>query len=303
LPHNVAFGSAVTLNATNPPTRGTTNRRPPLSASKNTPTTTRRERRATERQNRFEADRAARKSGQSGSGGGSSWINTRTMTIVGVVVGVLIVGFVAVNQLGGKVTGTLKDPGFSYPAELVSGTTLGQDGAPVVMEVYGDYQCPVCARNALDVLPSLVNKYVATGQMQVLSHDINLLGRGGDESLTPALGAFCANEQGKYYDYSHWVFNNQDGENTGGFRKERVIQIGVAAGLDEAALTSCIDGQPALDSVNAITDVAMTQLGINSTPTIYLNGTQYVGLKSSAEWSALIDAELAKSSAPASTQP
>jgi protein-disulfide isomerase len=270
-------------------------RRPPLSGNKNTPPATRKERRAAERQNRFEADRAARKSSTSSSGG-SSWINSRTMTIAGVVVGVLIVAFVAVNQLGGKVTGELKDPGFQYPAALIDGATLGSADAPVVMEVYGDFQCPVCGRHSLDVEPSLVNKYVTSNQLQIVHHDINLLGRGGDESLTPALGGYCAIEQGKYWDYNHWIYNNQDGENQGGFRKERVIQIATAAGLDEAAFTTCIDSQPARDFVDNITNVAINQLGINSTPTVYLNGTQYVGLKSATDWAALIDAELAKSS-------
>jgi protein-disulfide isomerase len=278
-------------------------RRPPLSGNKSTPPASRKERRAAERQNRFEADRAARKSSTSSSGGGSSWINTKTMTIVGVVAGILIVVLVAANQLGGRVTGQLDDPGFQYPAELQDGMTLGSADAPVVMEVYSDFQCPVCAKHALDVEPSLVNKYVAQGQMQLIHHDINLLGRGGDESLIPALGAYCANEQGKYWDYAHWIYNNQDGENQGGFGKERVTQIAVAAGVDEAAFTSCIASQPALDFVNNITDVAMTQLGINSTPTIYLNGTQNVGLKSAADWSALIDAELAKGSASPSANP
>jgi protein-disulfide isomerase len=274
-------------------------RRPPLSGNKTTPPTTRKERRAAERQNRFEAERAARKSSTSGSGGGSSWINTRTMTVVGIVAGILIVVLVAANQLGGRVTGQLDDPGFQYPAELQDGMTLGSADAPVVMEVYSDFQCPVCAKHALDVEPSLVNKYVAQGQVQVVHHDINLLGRGTDESLIPALGGYCANEQDKYWDYSHWIYNNQDGENQGGFSKERVTRIAVAAGVEEAAFTSCIDSQPALDFVNNITDVATSQLGINSTPTIYLNGTQYVGLKPSSDWSLLIDAELAKSSAPA----
>lgn len=278
-------------------------RRPPLSGNKSTPTTSRKERRAAERENRFEAERSARKSSPSGSGGGSSWINTRTMTIVGVVAGLLIVVLVAANQLGGRVTGQLDDPNFQYPAELQDGQLLGSADAPVVMEVYSDYQCPVCRRHALDVEPSLVNEYVAAGKLQIIHHDINLLGRGGDESLIPALGAFCAIEQGKYWDYSHWIYDNQDGENQGGFTKERVTQIAVAAGLEEGAFTSCLDSQPALDFVNNITDVATTQLGVNSTPTIYLNGTQYVGLKSVSDWRTLIEAELAKTSAPASGAP
>jgi len=224
--------------------------------------------------------------------------------VIAVLAGVLIVVVVGIGQLGGKASGKLKDPAMAYPAAILDGNALGKADAPLLMETYGDYQCPVCARNALDVEPALVAAYVQSGQMRIVHHDINLLGGRGDESLMPALGGYCANEQGKYWDYAHWIYNNQDGENRGGFRRERVIQIAVAAGLDESKFTTCLDSSAAKDEVAAITAKATGELGVNSTPTIYLNGTQNVGLKSVAEWSALIDAELAKINAsPAASAP
>ena len=73
-----------------------------------------------------------------------------------------------------------------------------------------------------------------------------------------------------------------------------MIKIAVAAGVDEAKFTTCLDDPAAAAEVAAITAKATTELGINSTPTIYLASQQYVGLKSPTDWSALIDAELAK---------
>ena len=269
------------------------NRRPPLSGKQPTTPTTRKERRAAERKDRFEAARDERKT-RSSSGGGSSFINTRNMTILGIAAGVLIVLVVAVGQLGNRVTGKLADPQINYPAALLDGTAIGKADAPLTMEVYSDFQCPVCARHSLDIEPSLVARYVNDGTLRIIHHDIDLLGRGTDESKIPAIGAVCANEQGKYWNYSHWIYNNQDGENAGGFRKERVISIAAAAGLDEAAFATCLDTQPPADEVALITATAIEELGINSTPTMYLQGTQYVGLKSASDWGALIDAELAK---------
>lgn len=269
-------------------------RRPPLSGKQPTSQTTRKERRAAERKDRFEAARDERRTRTTSGGGGASFINTRNMTIVGVAIGVLIVLFVGVNQLGNKASGKLKDPGIAYPAALLDGNAIGKADAPLTMEVYGDFQCPVCATHSLDVEPTLVAKYVVDGSLRIVHHDIDLLGRGGDESRIPALGAYCANEQGKYWSYEHWIFDNQDGENLGGFRKPRVIQIAVAAGLEETAFTSCLDSQAAADEVTAITAKATGELGIDSTPTIYLAGNKNVGLKSPADWSSLIDAELAK---------
>jgi protein-disulfide isomerase len=230
-------------------------------------------------------------------------INTRNMTIAGIAVGVLIVVVVAAGQLGGKSSGKLSDPSFAYPAALLDGPNAGTVGAPAVLEVYEDYQCPICAKYSLEVEPSLVNKYVAAGQLRIQHNDIAILGSGdaSDESMITAKGAYCANEQGKYWPYAHWIYNNQIGENKGDFNRDRVTKIAVAAGVEEQAFSTCLDAGPALTHVGETTSKALG-LGINSTPTMYLGGQQIVGLKSVAELSALIDAELAKASgAPAAS--
>jgi protein-disulfide isomerase len=276
-------------------------RRPPLSGKQPTPTTTRKERRAAERQDRFEKERDERLN--RGGSGGSSFINTKTMTIAGIAIGVLIVVIVAAGQLGGRATGKLSDPGFAYPAELLDGANIGSVGSPVVMQVYEDFQCPVCGKYSLDVEPSLVSKYVTAGQLRIQHNDIAILGTGAadDESMITAKGAYCANEQGKYWPYAHWIYNNQLGENKGDFNTERVTQIAVAAGVEEQAFSSCLGSQAALTKVAETTSKAIG-LGINSTPTMYIGDQQIVGLKSVAELSALIDAELAKASgAPAAS--
>ncbi len=272
-----------------------TNRRPPLSGKQSTPPSTRKERRTAERQGRFEADRDSRRNSAGSSGSGSKWINTRTMSIAGIAIGVLIVAVVAVGQLGDKATGRLKDPGIAYPAAIVNGDTLGAADAPVTLEVYEDYQCPVCAKYSLAVEPSVVNQYVIPGKVRIVHHDLGILGTGAadDESKLTAAGAYCAIDQGKYWEYAHWIYNNQDGENQGGFRRERLTQIAVAAGLDEGKFTSCLDSAPAKQTVEAASTEALS-LGINQTPTFSIGGQLSPGLKSAAELGALIEAELAK---------
>lgn len=231
-------------------------------------------------------------------------MNTRNMTIAGVIVGVLIVVVVGINQLGGKVSGTLEDPAMAYPAALLDGTAIGKADAPVVMDVYEDYQCPVCARYSRDVEPALVSQYVTAGTLRIVHHDLGILGRGGpdDESVLTARGAYCANTQGRYWDYAHWVYANQDGENAGGFRRERLTAIAEAAGLEPAAFGTCLDDAATAAAVDAA-NAKSAELGINSTPTSYIGGQQIVGLKSAAELGALIEAELARLSASPAASP
>lgn len=265
---------------------------------------TRKQRRAAERGTRFETERAQRRVrvAQQGSAGSGSLLSTRNLTLGALALGAVFIAVVAFGQLAGRSSDTFVSPGIEYPAAIRDGTALGSASAPVVMEVWGDFQCPICARHSLDVEPSLVNQFVLANQLRIVHHEIDILGGGGDESRTPAIGAYCANEQDKYWDYAHWIYANQDGENRGGFRRDRVVAIAGAAGLDTAAFSTCLDSPAAADAF-AQQQAKGQELGINSTPTMYLNGTKYVGLKSASDWAALINAELAKASASPAASP
>ena len=214
-------------------------------------------------------------------------------------IGVLIVALVAINQLGPRATGTLKDPGIEYPAALLDATTIGSADAPVTLEVWEDFQCPVCARHSLSVEPIIVERYVKPGTLRIVHHDLAFLGRGTpDESEVAASGAVCANKQGKYWDYTHWIYANQDGENAGGFRPERVKAIAEAAGVDVTDWDACVADPAVLAEVRASTEQGVG-LGVNSTPTMFINGTLVdpPGLRSPDQLGALIE-EAAASASP-----
>ncbi len=276
-------------------------RRHPLSGKQKTPPSTRRERRAAERRDRFEVAREERRNrvASGGGGGASNLMSTRNITIAALVVGVLIVAVIAAGQLGGTVTGTLKNPSMGYPASLLDGTTIGKAGAPVTLDVYEDFQCPVCAEYDLTVEPILVSQYVQPGILRIVHHDIAILGRPAagapDESRLAASGAYCANEQGRYWDYAHWVYQNQAGENAGGFSVDRLTQIAVAAGVDPTAFGTCLT---AAATVQAVTDNSTKALGmgIDSTPTMYIAGQKIVGLQSAQQLGTLIEAAAASAS-------
>jgi protein-disulfide isomerase len=254
----------------------------------------RRERRAAERRDRFDVAREERRARAGGASTGASLLSTRNITIAAVIVGVLIVAFVAVNQLGGKVTGTLKDPGISYPAAIQDGEALGSTDAPLTLDVYSDYQCPFCAQSVLSVEPLLVSKYVTPGNLRIVHHEVQWVGSGANnESQLAMAGAYCANQQGKYWPYTLWVYNNQDGENRGGFRLERLTAIAEAAGVDTSTWSPCASDPATIQAVNAASAEGLPKLE-SGTPSFYLNGSpQGSGVKSAAEWSTIIDAALA----------
>ncbi len=279
----------------------------PLSGNKQpTRPATRKERRSALRQGQAETTSGGHRTpGFAPKRASATRINSRTMTVGGVVLGILVVVIVAVVQLGGHASGTLTNPAIAYPAALLHDNTVGSESAPVTLDVYDDFQCPVCAQHSLNVEPSVVSKYVAPGKLRIVHHDLALLGGKptdpNNESRIAASGAVCAVAQGKYWDYAHWVYDNQTVENGGEFTRERLTSIATAAGLDATAFTGCLDQSTTTSEVDVTTQNAIT-MGISSTPTFYLDG-EFVGsgLKSVSDFTTLIDAALAKAAAsPAS---
>jgi protein-disulfide isomerase len=190
-----------------------------------------------------------------------------------VLAGVVLVAVVAVGQLGGRASGTFKNPEIEYPAALIDGATIGKADAPVTLEVYEDFQCPICARYSLTVEPDLVASYVVPGILRIVHHDIAILGNRtpSDESKIAAVGASCAADQDRYWDYSHWVYANQDGENAGGFASDRLTAIAQAAGVDVTNFPACLDAPDRVVAVAQTTGDAGTR-GVNATPTLAING-------------------------------
>ena len=134
-------------------------------------------------------------------------------------------------------------PSFEYPAALIDGATIGKADAPVTLEVWGDFQCPICARHSLTVEPASWPTSRAREPAADRPPRDRDPGRphANDESKIAAVGAYCAIDQGRYWDYAHWVYANQEGENNGGFAPERLTSIAQAAGVDVRAFPACLD--------------------------------------------------------------
>jgi protein-disulfide isomerase len=217
------------------------------------------------------------------------------MTLAAVVVGVLIVVIVGVKQLGGTVTGTFRDPAINYPAAIQDHDALGPTTAPLTLDVYGDFQCPYCARSVLDVEPALVSRYVTPGNLRIVHHEVQFIGH--TESRTAMAGAYCADQQGRYWPYSLWVYNNQAGENQGGFATDRLTAIAKQAGVDTATFTPCLTAAATLVAVDAESTAGLPKVN-GGTPSFYLNGTFVSsGVKTASDWGTILDKALAAASA------
>ena len=200
--------------------------------------------------------------------------NSATWWIVGLIAVMVVLALITLNGL----------PAVTRDRALNAGTSQGAADAPVVLEEYGDFQCPACALFARQTLGQIEEKYVSTGQVRIDYHHFAFI---GEESIRAAEAAECAGEQNAFWQYYDTLYNSQAGENVGAFRDERLIQFASGLNLDTTAFQQCMTDRRYLSKIEADTGEGRTR-GVSSTPTFFINGQKVVGAISMAEFEARI---------------
>jgi protein-disulfide isomerase len=217
-----------------------------------------------------------------------------TVAALAVAVGIIVVNLKPAPSPGA----TLITPPLSYASSVVSGPSLGRPDAPVTLEVYVDFQCPICGRLVREQFGTLKTTFVDPGSLRIESRDIAILGFGSqNESSDLATGARCAAAQNRYWEFHDYVFWNQKRENQGDYSSDFIKSVASAAGVDVPTWESCVNDGSARGDVQAATQAAAAA-GINATPTLVLNGgTPVPGLPAAsalqAQIQALVDAAAA----------
>ena len=240
-----------------------------------------------------------------------AWQSPMVLLTAGAVVAGLLIVLLASGVLGGRgnggSSGDLLIPIRPTPPELTDPANpmaLATGDPTVTVEVWSDYQCPACGFWARTVEPDLIDEYVKAGKVRLIYRDMAFIDDGSrnGESQQAAAAARCAGEQGKYWQYHDYLFENQNGENEGAFNRATLDQIASTIGLDTKAFGSCLDSDPPFEAVKTET-AAGRQAGVGSTPTLAINGVlQKAGALAMTDLRPLIDAALAGASpAPSAT--
>jgi len=189
------------------------------------------------------------------------------LSLAAVVLGVVAIVVFMVATAPPAGSGLQQPPGGGNYA-LADGQALGREDAPLSMEIYSDFQCPACGTFAQTIKPALVADYVATGQLGLVYRDFAFL---GPESIDAAVGARCAAQQNRFWQYHDYLFANQQGENRGAFSPARLTAIAEAVGLEMDEYDACV-ADPAQRQAVLDERAAASSEGIASTPTLVIDG-------------------------------
>jgi len=160
------------------------------------------------------------------------------------------------------------------PREMTQANTMGDPNAPVYIIEYGDFQCPYCLKFWSDTEPQLIEEYVNTGKVYFEYRSVGAFL--GPESGWAAEGAYCAGDQGKFWEYHDTLFANWTGENVGDFTKDNLVKYARALKLNMEEFESCIStekykGKVEQDAADADAN------GVHATPTLFINGVRVEG--------------------------
>ena len=161
------------------------------------------------------------------------------------------------------------------------GHQLGPDTALVTIVVWGDFQCPFCARLA-PVLDQIRKQYGA--DLRVVYRHLAM--RGHRDAALAAEAAVAAADQGKF-----WAFHDRVFGGNGSLARAELDQHAQAVGLDLVKFRAALDDRRYRDVVAAET-AAAEALGVDGTPTMFINGAPVIGSRTTPDLETIIDGHL-----------
>jgi protein-disulfide isomerase len=148
---------------------------------------------------------------------------------------------------------------------------LGSDKAPVTIIEYASMTCPHCAHFSETTFPELKKRYIDTGKVrftlrtfpldQLAAAGFMIALCGGKDKYMPIVETLFAKQE-------QWIVKDP---------VPPLQEIAKQFGFTEDQFKQCLANQKVLDDIQAVRDHAVEKLGVNSTPTFFINGKKLVG--------------------------
>ncbi len=189
---------------------------------------------------------------------------------------------------------TVSDKTEDIPVAKSAYTGLGEDyrkggdNAAVVIQEFADFQCPAC-KSIQGTLDELHREYGDRVLIVYRNYPLDqacnssIRNKMHEHACSAAVMARCAGQYGKFWDYHKLAFDKQSEISAGNVRA-----WGAAVGLTPEQMDSCAASKDLLDKVKDDIELG-NKLGIDSTPTVYINGRKVLGGRGINELRAQID--------------
>jgi len=192
---------------------------------------------------------------------------------------------------------TTRHGGF-YPAEF-SGSILsrlhtpppmeGNADAPVTIIEFTDFTCSYCSKFTTETLPRIEATYIDTGQAKLyfLPFPVH-----GIVAYRTAEAGFCAQEQGLFWDFQRLLIAQHNVRGSSVLTPAWLAAIAAATGADRDKFLKSLTSGAYAEAVKETVALGK-ELGVDGTPTFFINGRKIPGAAPYEVFAQMIDAELA----------
>jgi protein-disulfide isomerase len=178
----------------------------------------------------------------------------------------------------------------------------GDKDAKVVVVNYDDFECPFCSRMHQTLFPEILKEYGDRVEFVYKDYPLAEIHPWATHAAVDA-NCLAAQSGDAYWEMADYLHANQREISSEKGRDQQfgaldrlATEQGQKHNLDQTKLQSCIKAQNE-DAIKASMREGDT-LGVNATPTIFVNGQEIDGVVSPAEFRTILDAALQQAGVP-----
>ena len=173
------------------------------------------------------------------------------------------------------------------------GHVIGSDSALVEVVEFADFECPACGNFATLTEPDVRARLVNTGQVRFRFVDFPL--EGHNNTRAAHMAAWCAGDQGKFWEMHDMIFATQDRWSTYATNRPLPVLESLAQqiGLNVPQYRSCIESRKFLGQIQSNVDEGLRR-GVNSTPTFFIGNRKIATNVSYDEFKRYVDDAIAQ---------
>ncbi|MFD5868331.1 thioredoxin domain-containing protein [Corynebacterium sp. NPDC060344] len=197
-----------------------------------------------------------------------------------------------VGPRAGAAIATMEDISEVHRRDEADPFALGAVDAPVVMTLFSDFECPFCARYAVETQPNLVADYVDSGLVRIEWNDSAASGA----AAQAAQAGRAAAAQGKFWEFQKAIFDAAVAKGNGHpeFTVEELADAARAAGVEDMELfQKQLDDGTWEKAVQESTSYAQS-IGVQGTPQFVIGTTPISGALPEQNFRDTIELELMK---------
>jgi protein-disulfide isomerase len=149
-------------------------------------------------------------------------------------------------------------------ASLIDGVSpiMGESNAQITILEWGDYQCTFCYKFHQNTLDIINEQYIKNGKVKLIYKDFPL---NGPDSFLAAEATYCAEDQGKYWQFHNELYKNWEGERTGWITRDSLDRFATTIKLNLDIFDACLDDQKYQERVRTLYEFGK-EIGIDATP-------------------------------------